>query len=693
MDKVAAQNTLYPFLHTIFTRTWLFVLVYLVSCQSPPPTERDHPAQLAAIFQHVSSLEPGAPETIIFFLDSSYAGIPNPGPADLYRKYSYKLEHYLLFRHRHDTAMLYADSLFTILRPHATDPKYNQLYAEAYLYKGDVLLKEKQYDEAFIYFYQGKNSLLPTIDSCTYFTFLAHFNTRLANISYGQERYTEAAIFYKKAVSNTLQCNTAEENFSPIPGLFNNIGLCFSQLGLYDSALHYYQESMQTLGCQIAKNELQRKFNESTIGVIYGNQGTVYLQKGNIPLAEQKFRQSIAINNRKGYDMGDALLTEVKLAELYMQTRRIGKVATLLEQIEKDQPKTLSQKYQFRLLQVKASYAAAQGEMEEAYNYLQQYRTQKNAIEKEKTTATPDFIREFELLGKQYEVSVLKKQNQLTSFYLLAALSLCLMATVILYLTLKSRKQARANAQQTVSHNRHLELMLSALEKSNHEYAQLLRVVAHDLKNPVSAIYLIADMMLNEESRSVDDKEMLQLVSSASTNLNSIIQDLLTSRINSKATARKELADVQELLQQSVTLLRYRAEEKNQQIWLGEHISCLVFINRERIWRVINNLVVNALKFSADNSTIEVDWTQTEREVIIWVKDEGIGIPAGLKEKIFHLFGEAKREGTSGEETFGMGLFISRQIIEEHGGRIWLESTPGKGSTFYIALQLPSATE
>jgi len=74
--------------------------------------------------------------------------------------------------------------------------------------------------------------------------------------------------------------------------------------------------------------------------------------------------------------------------------------------------------------------------------------------------------------------------------------------------------------------------------------------------------------------------------------------------------------------------------------------------------------------------------------VIVSVKDQGIGIPAEFQDKIFQLSTETKRTGTAGEETFGLGLFISRQIIEEQGGKIWFKSKPGKGATFYFSLPL-----
>jgi len=74
--------------------------------------------------------------------------------------------------------------------------------------------------------------------------------------------------------------------------------------------------------------------------------------------------------------------------------------------------------------------------------------------------------------------------------------------------------------------------------------------------------------------------------------------------------------------------------------------------------------------------------------VRISVKDHGIGIPPEMKDKIFDMFTEAKRSGTAGEQSFGLGLAISKQIVEAHGGRIWFESRQGKGTTFFIDLPI-----
>jgi signal transduction histidine kinase len=613
-------------------------------------------------------------------------------PLDLYQHYVSKFGYNLNVAYQYDLAMSYADSMLLLLRPYATHTAYNLQYAEAHLYKGDVLFRLKRYNEACFYFYQGQKSILPTVDSCTFFTFLAHFNGKLANVSYQQGRFPESADFNKKSFNYLRLCGNGFEHFYSLQALLDNIALCYNETGLPDSSLYYYQQALQLIDSSGPTYLPEHRVAiDVAKGVIYGNQGTSYLKKGELALAERQFTKSIALNSQKGFAEQDAMITRVKLAELYIQAKRLPEAKTLIQQIEAaTATDTLPRNAQTRLLQARAAYAAAEGQMDKAYQYLQLSTLQRNEADAAlKKLMGTDFLLELNLLNHRYELDTLKKQDQMKNIYLLAALVLFLLTIAILYLTLKSRQQARAHAQQSLRHNQQLELMLDALEKSNHEYAQLLRVVAHDLKNPLSVIYMIVELMTVQEGHPPEDLEMLQLIRGASVNMNTVIQDLLSAKnIHENSTIRKEQVDIQLLLRQSVDLLKYRAVKKQQKIVLASHPTCLVQVNYEQIWRVINNLVVNAIKFSPAHSTIRVNWEENDDRIIIQVADEGIGIPDHLKEEIFQPFSEAKRTGTAGEEPFGMGLYISRQIIEQHGGSIWLESSPGKGTIFYISLQI-----
>ncbi len=195
--------------------------------------------------------------------------------------------------------------------------------------------------------------------------------------------------------------------------------------------------------------------------------------------------------------------------------------------------------------------------------------------------------------------------------------------------------------------------------------------------------------MVEEPDRSAGDLELLEMIQVSSRNMNTLIHDLLAARINVvHEELEQEPVRVKTLLEESTRLLQFLADEKGQRIQLMEREDHTIFVVRSRIWRVINNLVINAIKFSSARSVIEVRWHLAANEVIIAIKDEGIGIPQALQKDIFQPLTASKRQGTDGEQAYGLGLFITRQIVEEHGGRIWLESTVGVGTTFFVALPL-----
>ena len=177
---------------------------------------------------------------------------------------------------------------------------------------------------------------------------------------------------------------------------------------------------------------------------------------------------------------------------------------------------------------------------------------------------------------------------------------------------------------------------------------------------------------------------MLELIRSSSESSLKMITDLLQSNQSNEHLV-KEPTDLRELLQYCADQLRFKAEEKIQTIHLDAD-PIVLDINREKIWRVLSNLITNAIKFSPSGAEIRVNMHRTPTGAQISVGDQGMGIPPALRDKIFDSFTESRRSGTSGEESFGLGLSISKQIIEAHEGRIWFESEEGKGTTFFINL-------
>jgi two-component system sensor histidine kinase VicK len=215
--------------------------------------------------------------------------------------------------------------------------------------------------------------------------------------------------------------------------------------------------------------------------------------------------------------------------------------------------------------------------------------------------------------------------------------------------------------------------------------------VAHDLRNPIGGIASLT-LAMEDDDFTPEQKELINIIRETSNDTLELISELLEVTNEGKSGLKKELVDINALLGKSIELLRFKAAEKNQHIELtlleqpGE-----ITISREKIWRVLSNLITNAIKFSPRGATIRVSITDGKKEILISVKDNGIGVPKKMQEEIFDMFTEAKRPGTAGEKSFGLGLSISKQIVENHGGRIWVESKPGEGSIFYVSLPKPPA--
>jgi signal transduction histidine kinase len=240
--------------------------------------------------------------------------------------------------------------------------------------------------------------------------------------------------------------------------------------------------------------------------------------------------------------------------------------------------------------------------------------------------------------------------------------------------------------RQITGQNIQMQKALDALEQSQEDNTRMMQIVAHDLRNPIGGMYSIASLMLDSEGRSEDDRMMLELIKTSGQNSLDLVSDLLQVHARVEEL-KKEPVDLSQMLHYCADLLQHKAEAKGQHIDLYAQ-PVMVSVNREKMWRVVSNLVANAIKFSPSGATVTVKLTESPQSVLISVEDHGIGIPTEMQDKIFDMFTEAKRPGTAGEQPFGLGLAISKQIVEAHGGKIGFESKPGQGTTFYVELPL-----
>lgn len=214
-----------------------------------------------------------------------------------------------------------------------------------------------------------------------------------------------------------------------------------------------------------------------------------------------------------------------------------------------------------------------------------------------------------------------------------------------------------------------------------------LSSVAHELRTPLATTQLINELLLNkfQKSHTKEDVRDLQNMYAELASLSTIIQELLQFVRSEHVELPIHISKLSltELIQQVVAI--YYQSHPNFSISFSEQKKYMVSADGKRIKQVLHNLLDNAIKASHANGSIDISIGTQNNSVIVAIKDGGIGIPFSVQKRIF------KRYYQMGENThggFGLGLYISQQIIQKHKGKIWVESHPNEGSTFSFSLPL-----
>jgi light-regulated signal transduction histidine kinase (bacteriophytochrome) len=230
------------------------------------------------------------------------------------------------------------------------------------------------------------------------------------------------------------------------------------------------------------------------------------------------------------------------------------------------------------------------------------------------------------------------------------------------------------------------------LELSNQELASFAYAASHDLKEPLRGIYNYSTILLEDYASLVDEDRIdyIQTILSLSVRMETLINTLLRLSQLGKAELHLQATDLNQLLQQVIEVLNASYQQVNFEIRIPRFLPT-VRCDPVLVGEVFANLITNALKYNDKaQKWVEIGYLDREGEegmppVTFYVKDNGIGIQQHHLETIFKLFKRLHSQQKYGGGT-GAGLAIAKKIVERHGGRIWVESVVGEGSTFYFTL-------
>ncbi|HEX3934511.1 MAG TPA: tetratricopeptide repeat-containing sensor histidine kinase [Puia sp.] len=641
-----------------------------------------------SLISQTQKFGPESAAQAIAFIDSALAG-KNLTLEQKVAIYGHKSMVYSTFLNNNAKAELYADSALYLAGSDEAREKYPAQYELASYAKGDVLFKEGRYSEAYTYYYQAR--LLPEthLSACA----TSSYSYRIAMILYKQSRFKEAAGTFQESFSETADCPETFSKYLKSQELLNNIALCYYKSGNDDTALQYYNKALAFIAANRPTHEPNNRWHDIARGVIYGNMGQIYKDQGKYDLAEKLFNQSIAINLKKGNDIWDAQSEYVKLADLFYKENKIDSMGFALGKIRKSLDALPNFTWETEWQRLMWQYAEKRDRPSEAYTHLALYTRGKDSMEKiNKAITTVDASNYIKVLEKQHDIDLLTKKNDLKDHYLMLAGSCSALLLIIGWLIWRNAEHSRNNVERLTklndtinSQKLQLEQALNLVEKRSEEKDRILHIVAHDLRSPIASIMTLSSVIKKADDKEETDKVLQFMHTACSTSLALIAEILGAAESQNYENDVQEIIDVDELVNDSVELLHVKASEKKQTFNLQLNGKAKFFTaNREKINRVIGNLLTNAIKFSNDNKQITVITSATDQRVRIAVKDSGIGIPDKLKDKVFERFTKAKRKGTMGEPTFGLGLSICKEITEYYNGSIWFESKENEGTTFYL---------
>ncbi|MEA5453443.1 HAMP domain-containing sensor histidine kinase [Sinomonas sp. JGH33] len=229
---------------------------------------------------------------------------------------------------------------------------------------------------------------------------------------------------------------------------------------------------------------------------------------------------------------------------------------------------------------------------------------------------------------------------------------------------------------------------VTALANAAEDKAELIRTVAHEFRSPLTAVLGNLDLVLESEALTDVDRSRLEVAQRSAERLLNLAADLVASSSHS-VPIRLEEADLGAVLAARAEAARLAAVAAGVHITVDVDDTLLARADPLRVGQVVDNLLSNAIKYSPDGGTVTLRGVRDDGWVTVKVRDSGMGIAPGDRERIFERFfrtSEARRSEIPG---VGLGLAISSWIAERHGGRLDCESEPGQGSVF--TLRLPVA--
>jgi signal transduction histidine kinase len=248
-------------------------------------------------------------------------------------------------------------------------------------------------------------------------------------------------------------------------------------------------------------------------------------------------------------------------------------------------------------------------------------------------------------------------------------------------------------AEQLERHEAELAEQNRKLRESERLKSELVSIVSHELRTPLASVLGFTSLLLTRDVEPEDQRRYLEIIDAQGRRLSSLLNDFLdVERLEEgQLELARELIDIKTVVGEQARLFAGQSSKHKLDVVLPPR-PLPVRGDPDRLAQVVANLLSNAIKYSPDGGTVEVKGERDDGIVRVSVRDEGLGIPDELQQRVFAKFFRGNA-GASGIQGSGLGLTIARSVVEAHGGQLSFKSTSGKGSVFWLELPIAASVE
>lgn len=391
--------------------------------------------------------------------------------------------------------------------------------------------------------------------------------------------------------------------------------------------------------------------------------------------ALEAYRQSLAVREQIDDRIGE-VGSRVGIAKMLLRNGDSAGATTFAAQAYQDAARLDLPKLRAKSARILYETHRERGRWASAMAYLEEYqRLQAELLSVEKATAVANLEAVSQLRGKELEIHALESQRSLERTVLALVVALLIVSILFMHLSFNSRKKAQDMAER--------------LDRVGKQKDQVLSILSHDLRGPLVSMSSLIDLLDLEGLTADDWRIMKPSMMRQFQGTSETLQDLLVWAKGEfeGANPHVQTHSLRDAVLVSEELLDVVARQKGVVIRNDVSEDALVRCERSHLLTIIRNLATNAVKFSHPGQTVTIQDGITDGMRVLTVRDEGIGMPPHLRDTLFEQAGTT-RSGTAGEGGSGLGLMFVRDLVNRNGGRILVESTPGKGSAFSVALPM-----